>query len=90
MAKDSITGMVTDDTGSPLPGASVVVKGTTMVMIVHGLKCGFCRDRISHINKIIYTFIKRGRAYHILPPSFIISILSVKCFLLLKKLLLYN
>ncbi len=29
MAQNAITGTVTDDTGSPLPGASVVVKGTT-------------------------------------------------------------
>lgn len=33
MAQNSITGMVTDDTGSPLPGASVVVKGTTQGVI---------------------------------------------------------
>ncbi|MEI6275676.1 MAG: SusC/RagA family TonB-linked outer membrane protein [Prolixibacteraceae bacterium] len=33
MAQNSITGTVTDDTGSPLPGASVVVKGTTTGVI---------------------------------------------------------
>lgn len=33
MAQNSITGTVTDDTGSSLPGASVVVKGTTKGVI---------------------------------------------------------
>ena len=33
MAQNSITGTVTDDSGSPLPGASVVVKGTTRGVI---------------------------------------------------------
>ncbi len=33
MAQNSITGTVTDDSGSPLPGASVVVKGTTKGVI---------------------------------------------------------
>ncbi len=33
MAQNSITGAVTDDSGSPLPGASVVVKGTTKGVI---------------------------------------------------------
>ncbi len=33
MAQNTITGVVTDDSGSPLPGASVVVKGTTKGVI---------------------------------------------------------